>query len=88
MDSNSHLSELSTSTQSSGYNSSETSSSLNFIDDQEHSKLAKLVDYNNNSEKIEDESLVTKLVITITLLKVDEDEEKVNLKYLKQNEVN
>lgn len=82
METNSHLSELSTSTQSSGYNSSTASSSSNFIDDQE--QPTKVDDNNNPRESEIDKSIdeiasASKLIITITLVKfedrVDDDEE-------------
>lgn len=79
MELNSHLSELSTYTQSSGYNSSTASSSLNFIDDQEQSSSK--VDGNNNRENLNisevTETVTTKLIITITLVKFEDREEDV-----------
>lgn len=79
MESNNHLSELSTYTQSSGYNSSTASSSLNFIDDQEQSSSK--VDDNNNRESLVKtevtDTVPTKLIITITLVKFEDREEDV-----------
>lgn len=55
--------------QSSGYNSSTASSSLNFIDDDHlHVSKSNAADNKNNL----DQPTVTKLIITITLLKVEE----------------
>lgn len=83
MELNSHLSELSTSTQSSGYNSSTASSSLNFIDDQEQQSLLKVDGNNNRDIDIDNqppatvtETVATKLIITITLVKFDDREEE------------
>lgn len=85
MELNSHLSELSTSTQSSGYSSSTASSSLTFIDDREHSKLN--IDNNNNNHRKEDndESFATKLIITITLVKFEDDEKVLKIEFFLRN---
>lgn len=76
MDLNSRLCEVSTYTQSSGYSSSTTSSSLNYIDEDNLATSAgrkiclEGIDTNNNqSDKAEHR---TKLIITITLVKFDE----------------
>lgn len=77
------LSELSTSAQSSGYNSSTASSSLNFIDDQEQSQL-KVDDNNNHREsqsKSEDEPVASRLIITITLVKFEDRVDEVDCIY-------
>lgn len=62
--------EVSTYAQSSGYNSSTASSSLNYIDD-DHLSSSKSPEKPATNP---DQSTVTKLIITITLLKVEEIE--------------
>lgn len=72
MESNSRECEVSTYTQSSGYSSSSTaSSSLNFIDE-DH--LSTLIDTKQIDTYASDPArpTITKLIITITLLKVEE----------------
>lgn len=72
MESNSRECEVSTYTQSSGYSSSSTtSSSLNYIDE-DH--LSTLIDTKQNDTYGSDPTrpTITKLVITITLLKIEE----------------
>lgn len=71
METNSRFCEVSTYAQSSGYSSSNASISLNLIDDDRASTNSeKPIDNNNNSET--KPPTVTKLIITITLLRVDE----------------
>lgn len=89
MEINSRYCEVSTYAASSGYNSSTASSSLNYIDvdnlsvSDNHCDL--IVDSNNNvnsesnSDSNQEEKLITKLIITITLVKseqVDKRERK------------
>lgn len=74
MESNSRDSEVSTYTQSSGYNSSTASSSLNYIDEDHSSKAieaseSKQIVLDSNEENRQP---ITTLIITITLLKVEE----------------
>lgn len=75
MELNSRDCEVSTYTQSSGYNSSTASSSLNFIDDYHltsstDTKPADTIICTNIDDS--NRSNITKLVITITLLRIEE----------------
>lgn len=86
MEINSRYCEVSTYAASSGYNSSTASSSLNYIDDDNLSPINNhcdlIIDRNNNfnSESIEEnnqeDKTVTKLIITITLVKSEQVEKK------------
>lgn len=86
MEINSRYCEVSTYAASSGYNSSTASSSLNYIDEENLSPIDNhcnlIVDRNNNinSESVkeinqeEKTEIVTKLIITITLVKSEQVE--------------
>lgn len=76
MESSSRFCEVSTYTQSSGYNSSTASSSLNYIDEDHLSSLIDTKQIENNHAS-SDRAPITKLIITITLLRIDEEDEKV-----------
>lgn len=80
MELNSRFCEVSTYAQSSGYNSSTASSSLNYIDD-DHCVVEKkqIIEINNNKEDPGDSirTPTTTLIITITLVKFEEKVEKV-----------
>lgn len=78
MEINSRYCEVSTYAASSGYNSSTASSSLNYIDVDNLSVIdnhCDIIDTNNNSansESNQEENFVTKLIITITLVKSEQ----------------
>lgn len=73
MKSNSRECEVSTYTQSSGYSSSSTaSSSLNYIDDDHLIPTTIIVKHIGSQSSDPAHPIITKLIITITLLKVEE----------------
>lgn len=68
MELNSRFSDVSTYAQSSGYNSSTASSSLNYIDDEHLPKAIEEQKYQKEAQTI----TKTTLIITITLVKFEE----------------
>lgn len=75
METNSRFCEVSTYAQSSGYNSSTASSSLNFIDEDHLPAVipeeASCANQSDNIDSNSDQLRITRLIITITLVKFE-----------------